>query len=315
MTIIPQDAQRLLVGNAPIDPVLEHSCNQSGWIMHFRNRAEQAEQQLVIQTERANDLEVRLDALREIKNSAESEVQRLENELNTAYRCVELSQQQLNDEIYERQKMEFALRIDGSGLQMAWDEISDLKQGLDDLAKRAQEAERLLEIASDGADGQHQRAERLERELERAQDEISDLSQGIKDLVYRTEFADLRSEALLESRNRLSEGTSVETAKLLHSLTQQLDQAKAHTKIYREQADTLQRCFEVAWRERRLWVAEAQRAQAEVIRQAKQAAQSHKRLEAWVDLCQELEPFKDRAEADGYMLLEATKRQLAGEIE
>jgi chromosome segregation ATPase len=258
MTIIPQDAQRLLVGTQPIDPTLEHTCNQSGWIMHFRNRAEQAERQLVIQTERANDLEVRIDALREIKNNAESEVRRLEAELHTAYHCIELSQSQLNEQIYERQKSEYMLRIEGGTLQLAWDEIADLGQGINDLAERCREAEQLLEIASAEADGQQQRAEHLAREL---------------------------------------------------------NQAKEHTEIYREQADTLQRCFEVAWQERKQWYDEALRAQAEAIEQAKKAASFRKRLEAWVDLSQELEPFKDRAEADCFMLLEATKRQLAGEIE
>jgi chromosome segregation ATPase len=254
MTIIPQDAQRLLVGTQPIDPTLEHTCNQSGWIMHFRNRAEQAERQLVIQTERANDLEVRIDALREIKSSAESEVRRLEAELNTAYQCIELSQSQLNDALFERQKTEFALRIDGSGLQMAWHEISELWQGINDLVKRAIAAED-CNLADDNT---------------------------IRTLLHQVE-----------------------------EIEKERDQAREHTEIYREQADTLQRCFEVAWHERKQWVAEAQRAQAEVIEQAKRVAQLRQRLEAWVDLSQELEPFKDRAEADCYMLLEVTKRQLA----
>lgn len=228
----------------------EQICNKSGWLLFFRKRAEEAEQQLAIQTERANDLESRLDALREIKNSAEDRVRELEHELEIAYHCIELSQNQLNNAIYDREQTEFMLRLDGRALLSAWSEIADLNQGINDLVERCREAEQV-------------------------------------------------------------EHSSVEAAKSLNTLTAQLDQAKAHAEIHRQQADMLQRSFNVAWQERKQWYNEAQRAQAEVIEQAKRVAQLRQRLEAWVDLSQELEPFKDRAEADGYMLLEATKRQLA----
>jgi|GEM_PF-2188495 len=204
----------------------EQICNKSGWLLFFRKRAEEAEQQLAIQTERANDLESRLDALREIKNSAEDRVRELEHELEIAYHCIELSQNQLNNAIYDREQTEFMLRLDGGALLSAWSEIADLNQGINDLVERCREAE----------------------------------------------------------------------------------QAKAHAEIHRQQADMLQCSFNVAWQERRMWMDEAQRAQTEVIEQAKRVAQLRQRLEAWVDLCQELELF---VEADEHMLLEATKRQLA----